>query len=182
MQADLESIWADYRSSLGAFLSAKISNPADVDELLQEILLKTHRNIGTLGKGESLKAWLFQIANNTAIDFYRKKGKARTLKPEDLWYFDSGENKPHDLDRCIGPFIDALPEETGALLRKVELEGVSQKKYAEDQGISYSTLKSRVQKARTQLREVFENCCHFTLDTQGNIVDYRQKTGKCGKC
>ena len=182
MQADFERVWADYRTGLKAFLSSKISNPADVDELLQEILLKTHKNIDNLGKEESLKAWLFQIANNTAIDFYRKKGRASAIIPEDLWYSDPEEDKPHDLDRCIGPFIDALPGDMSTLLREIELEGVSQKKYAQQHGISYSTLKSRVQKARAQLRDVFENCCHFTLDAQGNVLDYRKKSGDCGGC
>ncbi|MES0880516.1 RNA polymerase sigma factor SigZ [Roseibium sp. SCP14] len=182
MQTELERVWVDYRSSLNAFLRSKVSNPADVEELLQDILLKTHRNIGKLGKDDSLKAWLFQVANNATIDFYRKKAKTKALDPEELWYSDMGDAEKHDLDQCIEPFIDALPEDMRILLRKIELEGVSQKQYAQDLGISYSTLKSRVQKARSRLRNVYDSCCHFSLDAQGNIVGYRSKSDSCGKC
>ncbi|MEM9632976.1 MAG: RNA polymerase sigma factor SigZ [Pseudomonadota bacterium] len=182
MQTELERVWTDYRSSLNAFLRSKVSNPADVEELLQDILLKTHTNIGKLGKDDSLKAWLFQVANNATIDFYRKKAKAKAVAPDGLWFSDLGDEETHDLDQCIEPFIDALPDDMSSLLRKIELEGVSQKQYAQDLGISYSTLKSRVQKARSRLREVYEGCCHFSLDAQGNIVGYQSKSDDCGKC
>jgi RNA polymerase sigma-70 factor (ECF subfamily) len=182
MQTELERVWADYRSSLNAFLRSKVSNPADVEELLQDILLKTHANIGKLGKDDSLKAWLFQVANNATIDFYRKKAKAKALDPKELWYANLGGEEKHDLDLCIEPFIEALPEDMRTLLRKIELEGVSQKQYAQDLGISYSTLKSRVQRARSRLREVYDSCCDFSLDAQGNIVGYQSKSDGCGKC
>ncbi|WP_462167140.1 hypothetical protein [Pseudoalteromonas sp. GB43] len=41
----IEQIWLEYKNSLRAFLTTKISNPADVEELLQDTLLKTHLNI-----------------------------------------------------------------------------------------------------------------------------------------
>ena len=41
----IEEIWLAYRAALKRFIHAKVSNEADVDDLLQEILIKTHNNI-----------------------------------------------------------------------------------------------------------------------------------------
>ena len=68
----IEQIWVEYKNSLHAFLLSKVSNPADAEELLQDILLKTHLQIHQLKDQASIKPWLFQIANHAIIDFYRK--------------------------------------------------------------------------------------------------------------
>lgn len=182
LHQDLATVWTEYRSALSAFLRSRISNPADAEEVLQDILLKTHNNLGTLTKGDSLKSWLFQIANNAIIDFYRRKKDDRSLHPADLWYETFEENERHILEDCVAPFIDALPEEAGTLLRKIELEGASQKETAEQLGISYSTLKSRVQSSRVKLLKLFQNCCSFSLDSQGNVIGFESKVTACQGC
>jgi len=178
----LEDIWSSYRSSLKAFLCSKISNPSDVEDLLQEILIKTHNSIDDLRKEDSIKPWLFQVANRTAIDFYRNKGRFNDIGAEDLWYGESEYDITLDLSRCIEPFLKVLPEESSDLLRLVDLEGRSQKAYAQELGVSYSTLKSRVQKARIELKTIFADCCRYSLDKHGNLISFEQKTGSCKKC
>jgi len=42
--------------------------------------------------------------------------------------------------------------------------------------VSYSTLKSRVQKSRSLLKKVFDDCCHFNIDKNGSIYDYELKS------
>ena len=179
---NLEDIWSSYRSSLKAFLHSKISNPSDVDDLLQEILIKTHNSLNNITKEDRVKSWLFQTANRTIIDFYRKKGRFNELGVEDLWYNLREYDVKTDLYRCIEPFLKAMPEEAANLLRLVDLEGKSQKNYAQELGVSYSTLKSRVQKARAELKALFEDCCRYSLDKDGNIIDFKQKSGNCKKC
>lgn len=177
-----EHVWTEYRSALTLFLKSKVANQADVEDLLQEILLKVHRSGSSLNKSESLKSWLFQIAHNTIIDFYRQKGSKKSLDPIDLWSPSPETDEAHLLEECVVPFIDALPREMADLLRKIELEGVSQKRYAEQVGLSYSTLKSRVQKSRSRLKQLFDECCDFELDANGNITGYTHKSSNCGGC
>ena len=178
----LEEIWAEYRSALKAFLHSKISNTADVDDVLQDILIKTHKNLGTIRDQQSIKSWLFQTANHTIIDFYRRNGKAKDLTENDLWFTDDEADIKTELSHCIEPFIHALPEESAELLTAIDLNGEPQKVYAETQGLSYSTLKSRVQKARAQLRGQFEDCCKMQLDAQGNLMGYEQHNDACNGC
>ncbi|MCW8336516.1 RNA polymerase sigma factor SigZ [Vibrio paucivorans] len=182
----LEQVWGEYQQSLKSFLYSKVNHHEDVEDLLQEILIKTYQNLSTLKDADSIKSWLFQVANRTIIDFYRKRARnqrAQELETDDLW-FENGERElEQEMSACIAPFIQALPESNASLLSAVDLEGQSQKALAEAEGISYSTLKSRVQKSRGELKALFEDCCHFSLDKNGSVVDYERKDdGKCRQC
>jgi len=179
----LNQVWEKYQRSLKAFLHSKVNNEADVEDLLQEILIKTHQNLSTIKDQTSVKAWLFQLAHRTIVDFYRKRARVQRdqeIDAEELWYQQEPETLEQEMAKCIAPFIQALPSENAAMLSAVELEGQSQKELAEKQGVSYSTFKSRVQKSRMELRKLFENCCELQLDTHGNVVDYHQKNKQCG--
>ena len=86
------------------------------------------------------------------------------------------------MTQCVEPFIRALPKKAADLLLAIDIEGQSQKDYAEKAGISYSTLKSQVQRARAKLRTLFDDCCSLTLDRHGNVVEFTAKSGGCGSC
>ncbi|WP_444909672.1 RNA polymerase sigma factor SigZ [Microbulbifer sp. TRSA005] len=179
----IDSVWKEYRSALRAFLSSKVSSADAVDDLLQEILIKIHRNLHTVRDQKSIKSWLFQIANRTVIDFYRENGRLKEVELEDnLLLPEEDSETQRRLSACIEPFVNALPQESAALLKAIELEGQSQKSYATEHKIPYSTLKSRVQKGRSQLRKLFEDCCHFTHDSHGTVIDYVPKSKHHKNC
>ena len=179
---NLESIWQEYSTSLRGFLYSRVSNDADVEDLLQEVLIKTHQNLDTVKSSEKIKPWLFQLANNTIIDFYRKKGRSRDISAADLWYADDDVVVEQALAQCVEPFIRALPKKSADLLLAIDIEGQSQKDYAEKAGISYSTIKSQVQRGRAKLRTMFDDCCSLTLDKHGNVVEFQAKSGGCDSC
>ncbi|MFA0051465.1 RNA polymerase sigma factor SigZ [Vibrio breoganii] len=178
----IETIWAEYQSSLKAFLVKNVSNADDVDDLLQEIMIKTHQNLHRIEDANKVKAWLFQIANRTIIDFYRSRAKQGSVSPEDLWYEEMEESLYQQMSECVLPFIQGLPKPEAELLTAIEIEGVSQKQYAESTGVAYSTLKSRVQKGRQSLLGVFNQCCDFSINDKGELVDIKTKNRSCSKC
>ena len=179
---NLESIWQEYSTSLRGFLYSRVSNDADVEDLLQEVLIKTHQNLDTVKSSEKIKPWLFQITNNTINDFYRKKGRSKDISAADLWYADDDVVVEQALAQCVEPFIRALPKKSADLLLAIDIEGQSQKDYAEKAGISYSTIKSQVQRGRAKLRTLFDDCCSLTLDKHGNVVEFQSKSGGCESC
>ncbi len=182
----IEAIWLEYRAALKRFLHAKVANEADVEDLLQDILIKTYNNLNSVQKQKSIKSWLFQIANNTIIDYYRmnsrKKDRIDATDAEELWPLEEYEDNKIDLSHCISPFINALPDEHASLLTAIDVNNQSQKEYAAELGVSYSTLKSRVQKSRGLLKQVFDDCCHFKIDKVGNVYDYDVKNKKVNRC
>ncbi|GEM79956.1 RNA polymerase sigma factor SigZ [Vibrio superstes] len=178
----IEAIWSEYQTTLKAFLLKHVSNADDVDDLLQEIMLKTHQNLHRIEDVNKLKPWLFQVANRAVIDFYRSRSKKDNFDPDDLWYEHIEKSLYQQMTHCVIPFIQALPEEEAKLLTAIEIEGISQKEYAQQIGVAYSTLKSRVQKGRRLLFEVFNQCCNFSVNEQGELVDYHTKNRSCSKC
>ena len=183
---NFDDIWEEYKIALKRFLLSKVDNQSDVEDLLQEVLIKMLENVSIIRDQTKIKPWLFQIANNTVIDFYRTKGRMHQLQNNintrvDLMEFSVTENSKaktyEELSDCLLPFINALPKEEAILLMDVDINKVQQKEYAEHLGISYSTLKSRVQKSRKALRKLFEECCNFELDKYGNVYDNNRKKG-----
>jgi RNA polymerase sigma-70 factor (ECF subfamily) len=171
----LEQIWHQYEVSLRAFLFKNLRNQADVDDILQDVMLKTYQNIGTLNDVGKLKSWLFQIAHNAMMDFYRKQKPSEEFS-EQLHELEASETLLIvEMGPCIEPFINRLATEQQGLLKAIELEGMSQKQYAEQHNINYSTVKSRVQRARDDLYQLFNRCCLFTRDAQGNLIDYTKR-------
>ena len=179
---NLENIWQEYGTSLRSFLHSRVSNDADVEDLLQEVLIKTHQNLDTVSSPNKIKPWLFQLTNKTIIDFYRKKGRSKDISAADLWYADDDVVVEQALAQCVEPFIRALPKKSADLLHAIDIEGQSQKDYAEKAGISYSTVKSQVQRSRAKLRTMFDDCCSLTLDKHGNVVEFQAKSGGCDSC
>lgn len=177
----IEDIWPKYRARLKAFLHSRVSNAADVDDLLQEISVKVFTGLPDLKDPTRLQPWLFQTADRTIIDHYRKSGRAQA-HPDDLWYHRDDPETRQDLEGCVEPFIRGLPAETADMLMAIDINGMSQRDYAQEHGLSYSTLKSRVQKGRSELRKAFEDCCNISMDVRGNISDVQEKSANCKKC
>ena len=179
---NVESIWQEYQASLKGFLHKNVANPDDVDDLLQDILLKSYQNLHRVNDIKKVKSWLFQIAHNTIIDFYRKRGKSQNIHDDDLWYSQSDKGILQQLSMCVVPFINALPKQEAELLTAIEINGVSQKAYASQHGIKYSTLKSRVQKSRQSLFNLYSGCCDLSLDEHGNLLQFQEKSTSCDQC
>lgn len=178
---DIQNIWNDYGKQLRSFLASKVSTPEDAEDLLQEILIKTHQNLSTLKEPEKFKSWLYQIARNKIIDYYRSRNISTTGLdiPELNNLSDEKENIENhsysELSKCLTPFLKNLPDKYREAIEQTELKGASQRDYADRLGISHSTVKSRVQRGRAMLKELYKQCCNYELDTRGNLLDFEQK-------
>ncbi len=76
------------------------------------------------------------------------------------------------LTPSINHFIEQLPEPYREAITLTELQGMKQKDLAVKLGISLSGAKSRVQRARKMLKDLFFECCHFEFDRYGTVIDY----------
>jgi RNA polymerase sigma-70 factor (ECF subfamily) len=178
----LDQIWSQYRRALQSYLHQRVADPDDVSDLLQQVLIRTHAALPSLRETDSLRPWLFRIARNVSIDFYRNKARDKDINPEDLWYNQPEADVLSGLEPCLKPFINSLPTEKAALLTAIDLGGQSQKDFAAGSGDSYSTVKSRVQSARQDLRRLFDQCCALTITERGDIVDVAARNSDCPTC
>jgi RNA polymerase sigma-70 factor, ECF subfamily len=75
--------------------------------------------------------------------------------------------------------MDDLPPEYCEALCLTELEGLSQKEYAERIRIPYSSAKSRVQRSRKLLRDMLLKCCHYEFDKYGTVLSISKNCCCC---
>ncbi len=80
-----EHIWELLSAKLRGFLLQRVSDPQMAEDLLQETFLRIHSKLGNIKHEQRLTAWVFQIARNLVIDYYRSKGRdALAVMPEDV--------------------------------------------------------------------------------------------------
>ena len=68
-----EVIWADFGSKLLSFIKARVNNPENAEDILQEVFIKIHEKSNQLKDERKLTSWIYQITRNAIIDYHRKK-------------------------------------------------------------------------------------------------------------
>ncbi len=189
MDTDLTALWQVFHDRLYRFIQQRVKNPADADDILQDVFLRIHHRLSTVRDRDRLVSWIFQIARHAVIDHYRSSSKWWDVATEreielaaNPWVDEEADaTLNQELATCLQPMLQALPSTYQEALRLVELEGMTQKAAAERLGLSLSGAKSRVQRGRQQLKAMLLQCCEIERDRLGNVLDYQLKQGAgCG--
>lgn len=175
-----ELMWNELNVDLKKFIARRVPNGSDVEDLLQETLFKIHRSIDRLAEDSNVYAWVYKVTRNTIVDYYRKQQPYVSLNtssdlPDDFAQEVLSRDALGEIAACLRPMLDYLPEKHREALVLTDLEGMTQAELAKHLGLSLSGAKSRVQRAREQLKELLMECCHFEFDCVGRVVDYTCK-------
>lgn len=188
---DLGVAYANLHQSLRSFLRRRVSDATIADDLVQDIFVKALVNRDSGRSIANVTAWLYTAARTTLIDYYRAQGDTHsnhsdidTLLDVDLNHLISTDDDiviHAKLAECLRPFIDQLAPKYRDALIASDLEGLSLKHIAENEGVSLSAIKSRVSRARIMLKEKLLACCH--VDHQDGLVSdyYRHPQPTCAK-
>jgi len=146
---------------------------------VQDILIKVNAKIETLENTQKLQGWIYQIARNTIIDYYRGNKNLESELIGDLIAPETDQinQARQEVSLCLTSLIRHLPDKYRETMTLSEIEGITQKEIAIRQGISLSGAKSRVQRGRKLLKELLVACCVFELDHQQRMIDYYPKGG-----
>ena len=174
---DLEQAWRDYRQGLLGFIRRRVGDGDLAEDLLQDVFTKAHSHLGSLADSERIQTWLYRIARNTIVDFYRTRKGAEALPDELAQLPDTGGGEWAELGRCVRPMIELLPEHYRAALVLFEIEGLPLKLVAQRLHLSLPGAKSRIQRGRDKLKKLFLDCCRFRFDGRGKPVDWSPRDG-----
>jgi RNA polymerase sigma-70 factor (ECF subfamily) len=159
---DLGAFEELYRAHAGKLFSVAcrmLGNPADAEDLLQEIFLSAHRKLDSFRGESALGTWLYRLATNHCLDYLRSRA-ARTNQVTDGLEDEAGQFEPGrrtlaeqtvtkmDLERALA----RLPEGCRAAFVLHDIQGLEHREVAEALGIAEGTSKSQVHKARLRLR------------------------------
>lgn len=188
-----EQLWRELYDRLFAFAVRRVG-AADADDLVQDVFVRMHNRIDTLDQADRLEAWAYQITRNAIVDHHRSRARHReVLAAEvDQHVLDGGAAPSADeyaevdvegeLAGCLTPLVEQLAEPYRQAVGLVEFEALPQAQAAVRVGLSTSGMKSRVQRARRQLKELLLECCHVDLDRRGSVMGYRARADACGGC
>lgn len=158
----LEKLLKNIEKKSYAVLYYLTKDENETDEILQDVLLKVSKNIKDLKSTESLNSWLNKIIIRKYYDFKRKNFKKEQGKVFECVY----ENEPKDIKRepiddvmgielikAIKESICKLSEPYRLAIIMREFEGLSYDEIAKATKTNVGTVKSRIARARSQLKE-----------------------------
>ena len=183
-------VWEAMASPLRRFIGRRVRDRHAAEDIAQDVMLKVQAHLHGLQSEEKLAAWVFRVARNAVTDYYRSPRSRPTAELGDANDLPTTEASGEaeavtaELSACLRPMIERLPQPYRQALELTEFEGLTQQELADRVGIGLSGAKSRVQRAREQLKAMLLDCCKIELDGRGGVVDH-QRTDRsdayCGK-
>jgi RNA polymerase sigma-70 factor (ECF subfamily) len=138
-------------------------SPDDVDDLVQEAMMRAYRGFDTL-HGSNVKAWLLAIVRNCHATARRQtQRRAWVPLPSDEDAKDGhamiskapgpdGDAARRELARALDRLLADLPEDHREVLVLREIEDMSYREIAEIAGVPIGTVMSRLNRARAMLK------------------------------
>ena len=186
----LREDWTELPARVRGFVGRRVNEPNAADDITQDVLLKVHQRLAELPSDEKLPAWVFAVARNALTDHFRARAVREHADVAELPPAVTDRSEEEDqrdavsgLATCLKRMVEHLPEPYREAMRLADIEGLPQQEIADRAGISLSGAKSRVQRARQQLREMILDCCKVEQDGRGNVIAYEttERSGRyCG--
>ena len=158
-----------YEKSVYKFAYSLCRNHEEAGDIAGQVFLRLYQNLHTFRNEASFTSWLFRIVRNTYLDLCVRPAHRGHLSLDAGPGSDS-EPSPgrdivdpspspeticidHEISQMLAKAILHLPAYQRQVLRMYHTEGKSYEEIAETTGLSIGTVKSRLNRARTMLRE-----------------------------
>lgn len=158
-----------HRRLIYKIVNGYCKNRAAHEDLVQEIILQLWLSFKTFKGGVKHSTWIYRIALNTAISFYRKGQNEQAISSEFLPQHEhvliESEKKEEDPNiQLLYDFIHELKEIDRALIL-LYLDGLSHKQIAEIIGLSPTNVGTKINRIKKTLTNKFQS--KLTLNNDG---------------
>ena len=164
------------RGRLGSFIRQRVSDPAEAEDLLQDVFFELVEACRLPDPIEQVGAWLFRVARNRIIDRFRKKRELSLPSADegddesgDYWLeqaLPDGDSGPEaaylraKLLEAMAVALEELPAKQRDVFIAHELDGRSFKELAAESGVNVNTLlgwkRLAVLHLRARLRPLYD--------------------------
>ncbi|SHN33555.1 RNA polymerase sigma factor SigE [Cryptosporangium aurantiacum] len=134
-------------------------NRPDAEDLTQEVFVRVFRALDRYRPG-TFEGWLHRITTNLFLDLARRRARIRfEALPDDAERVPGRERSPEqvyvdeNLDDDVQRALAALPPDFRAPVVLCDIEGLSYEEIAATLGVKLGTVRSRIHRGRSQLRE-----------------------------
>ncbi|HLI81165.1 MAG TPA: sigma-70 family RNA polymerase sigma factor [Candidatus Binataceae bacterium] len=146
---------------------AVVHNQDDALELAQETFVRAFENLKNFESRSSFSTWLYRIAANLSIDFWRREGRYNVLRGEDaeneLRRLPSAQGDSYraasqnELGERLKDALEQLTPEHRAVVLLREVEGLSYDEISDVLQCPRGTVMSRLHYARNRLRSILKD-------------------------
>jgi RNA polymerase sigma-70 factor (ECF subfamily) len=154
--ACVSSAWQANEGELLGYLRHRLADADAADDVLQDVFVKAMRHGQGFCTLDNPRAWLFQVARNALVD------RARTAHPTEP--LPEGQAEPaaplqeavapvDALADCLSRSLGELSPDDAAILRACDLEGQTQRSFADAHGMGLPATKSRLLRAAAPARQ-----------------------------
>ncbi|HEY5922598.1 MAG TPA: sigma-70 family RNA polymerase sigma factor [Kofleriaceae bacterium] len=156
----IAALVANHREFL-RFIERRVGNRDVAEEILQNAFVKNLDKFDTVR--ETAIGWFYRVLRNAVIDHRRRASVAE--RRLDSYAIDQQASEMRDDElhgivcKCVGELATTLKPEYASALRRIEIDGISVKDYADEIGISSSNAGVRVFRAREALRKQVSRAC-----------------------
>lgn len=160
---DKKQLLLENRREFLNFLERRLGRRDLAEDILQDAFARGFEKLDTLRDGEAVMAWFYRVLRNAIIDHYRRKKSADHALSRFAQELERSEDAPESIHgevcRCVARLAETLKPEYAEALRRIELDGLSVRGFAAEQGISQSNAGVRVFRARDALRRQIALSC-----------------------
>lgn len=171
--ACVAAAWAAHESELRGFLRRQLVDGHAAEDMLQDVFVKAMRQGEGFCSLDNPRAWLFQVTRNALIDRGRV-AKAHVPLDDGGIEIAAPPSEPiapiDALAGCVARVLTELPPEDAAILRACDLEGQTQRDFAERHGLSLPAAKSRLLRERQRMRDRLTTVCRVNFDPDDGRV------------
>ena len=147
---------------------------------MQDTFIKIHTKLHTLKDITKLKPWIFTIARNSIMDYFKDTNKTFDLSTFETE--DQIEDHQHTEKDCLRGILKNLPKKYRDPLFLSDIKGLKQQEVADQLNQSLPTTKSQIQRAHKLISKGFMDCCGFILNKNGKLVGEIQDKDDCKVC
>lgn len=147
---------------MGRFFANKVSDPAELDDLVAETFRLCAHSLGKFRGDSSFRTYLYGIARNVLRGYVRTRGRLpqdpdfSTSRVRDLGPSPSSVAVRRQEERLLLDALRAIPLDYQIVLELAFFEDMSRSQIAETLGLPAGTVASRLRKARELLRSEIE--------------------------
>jgi RNA polymerase sigma-70 factor (ECF subfamily) len=177
--------WGEVERHLRPFVARRTDDPAEVDDVLQDVYLRIQTGLDRIRDSERFGPWVYRVARSALADHARARARHHprgqaTAVVEELAEEPAGGEESQaerELATYLTAFVAALPSPYREAVLLTELQELTQREAAERLGISLAAVKARVRRGRQRIRDMLRACCEIALDARGHVLAYDRRIG-----
>ena len=185
-EAAFEELIRQYEKKVYTLCFRMCGNSEDAEEAAQDAFLALWRGIDRFRQESSLSTWIYRLATNACIDTLRRRKKQSgsvSLDDEEL-FVDAVDTSPQpqetvehrETQKLLQEGLSALPEEYRKVLILREIEGLSYTEIAESASIELGTVKSRISRGRSLLRNFLSGNGNFFEIASSKVTECNRES------